>query len=350
MNVRALTPLPTVRWAAHAVRILDQRSLPRRESFLDLRDPAALIRAIRALAVRGAPALGIAGAYGVALAAAAALRRGKDPGRAARRAGPRIAAARPTAVNLSLGVRLALERLGAAEAEGLAGEALVESLKGTGDMMLEADLAASRAMARNGAPLIPEGRPVLTHCNTGGLATGGLGTALAVILAAAAEGRVPEVLVDETRPLMQGGRLTLWELKRAGIPSRLICDGAAAHALRHLGAGCVLVGADRVAANGDTANKVGTYGLALAARSAETPFYVVAPWTSFDPSVPDGGAIPIEERGEEEILRASGWTAGDGARAYNPAFDVTPAGLITAWITDRGVLRPPFRVGPEAMG
>jgi methylthioribose-1-phosphate isomerase len=198
-------------------------------------------------------------------------------------------------------------------------------------------------MAEHGIKLIPQGRPVLTHCNTGGLATAGLGTALAVIQLAAARGRIPEVLVDETRPLLQGGRLTLWELKRASIPARLLCDGAAAWALRSLNVGCVLVGADRVARNGDTANKVGTLGLALASEASGVPFYVVAPRSSFDPHIPDGGGIPVEERPAREVLRASGWRQIEEADAFNPAFDVTPAQAITAWITDVGVERPPFQ-------
>ena len=329
------TPIPTIRWSTEArgVRILDQRRLPRREAYIEIHTPAQMISAIRSLAVRGAPALGIAGAYGVALAAHRALDAGDDPLKASLRAAKRVASARPTAVNLRRGVELAVER---------ARTGALQDLESVGDRLLEEDLAASRAMAANGVDLVPPGRRVLTHCNTGGLATGGLGTALAVIRLAAAQGRIPEVLVDETRPLLQGSRLTLWELLRAGIPARLLPDGAAAWAMRRLDVGCVMVGADRVAANGDAANKIGTYGVALAAAAHGIPFYIVAPTTSFDLATPDGEAIPIEERAPEEVLRAGGWRRTDGVLAFNPAFDVTPARLIAGWVTERGVERPPF--------
>ncbi len=341
MSEGAPEPVPTIRWIDGGVRILDQRRLPRIERYLHLEHPRQVIGAIRTLAVRGAPALGIAGAYGLALAAARALEAGRDPRAAALRWAPRLAAARPTAVNLSLGVNEAVASIAALEAGQSPGE-LVSRLKENGDRMLREDLDASARMAEHGVGLIPAGRPVLTHCNTGGLATAGLGTALAVIWKAWRERGVPFVLVDETRPLLQGGRLTLWELRRWGIPARLICDGAAAWAIRSFDAGAILVGADRISANGDTANKIGTLAAALAAWDAGIPFIVVAPRTSFDLNISQGDAIPVEERGREEILAASGWQAGAGVVSYNPAFDVTPARLITAWVSDRGVERPPF--------
>ena len=315
------------------MRILDQRRLPRREEYLELHTPAQMISAIRSLAVRGAPALGIAGAYGVALAAHRAIDAGRDPGRAVRGAAKRVASARPTAVNLRGGVDAAMR---------LVAEGPCDHLERAGDILLEEDLAASRAMARHGLELIPVGKRVLTHCNTGGLATGGLGTALAVIRLAAVRGRLSEVLVDETRPLLQGSRLTLWELRRDGIPARVLPDGAAAWALRRLDVGCVMVGADRIAGNGDSANKIGTYGLALAAAAHGIPFYIVAPTTTFDPSILDGEAIPIEERSSDEVVKAGGWGRSDRAQAFNPAFDVTPARLIAGWVTERGVEKPPF--------
>lgn len=337
-------PIPTIRWSAEAriVRILDQRRLPRREEYVEIHTPSQMIAAIRSLAVRGAPALGIAGAYGVALAAYRALEAGKDPRRAVSRAARLVSKARPTAVNLRYGVEAATR---------LAASGEVDHLERAGDLLLEEDLAASRAMAAHGLPLVPEGKRVLTHCNTGGLATGGLGTALAVIRLAAIRGRTPEVLVDETRPLLQGSRLTLWELRRDGIPARVIPDGAAAWAIRRLDVGCVMVGADRIAANGDSANKIGTYGLALAAAAHGIPFFVVAPTPTFDPRIPDGEAIPIEERSPEEVLRVGGWRRGDSVDAFNPAFDVTPAALIRAWVTEEGVVHPPFgnRIGGNAL-
>jgi methylthioribose-1-phosphate isomerase len=337
-----LKPLPTIRWVGGRVRILDQTLLPRREVLRDLSTTAQLIRAIQSLAVRGAPALGIAGAYGVALAARRAHEGGRDPVSACEREAVRLAGARPTAVNLRLGVARAMEALRGACRGDLPPRALLARVEAAGTLLLEEDLEASRRMGSHGLPCVPPGQPVLTHCNTGGLATGGLGTALAVARLAASTGRIPEILVGETRPLLQGGRLTLWELRRFGIPARLLCDGAAAWAMARLGVGCVLVGADRVAENGDTANKVGTYSLALAARAHGIPLYVVAPRTSFDPATADGSGIRVEERGPAEVARASGWSDREGVTAFNPAFDVTPAGLIEAWITDRGVERPPF--------
>lgn len=333
-------PVPTIRWAGGVVRIIDQRRLPRVESQIELRTPAELARAVRVLAVRGAPALGIAGAYGLALAALRAEEAGRDPLVAARRWAPRLAEARPTAVNLAAGVAAAISSLAGVD-PGRPG-AVVRTLCEAGDRMLRDDLEFSRLMAIHGAPLIPAGRPVLTHCNTGGLATAGGGTALAVIWRAWRDRGVPFVLVDETRPLLQGGRLTMWELRRWGVPARLICDGAAAWAIRRYDAGAVLVGADRIAGNGDTANKIGTLGAALAAKQAGIPFIVVAPRTSFDLTIPQGDAIPVEERSPDEILAASGWRPAAGEAAFNPAFDVTPAGLISAWVSERGVETPPF--------
>lgn len=328
-------PIMTIRWSAEerSVRILDQRRLPQRETYLEIRTPAQMITAIRSLAIRGAPALGIAGAYGVALAAHRAIDAGADPRHAVLRAAKRLSVARPTAVNLRRGVETATR---------LAASGPLDRLQRAGDRLLEEDLAASRSMAEHGLPLVPEGRRVLTHCNTGGLATGGLGTALAVIRLAALRGRIPEVLVDETRPLLQGSRLTLWELRRDGIPARAIPDGAAAWAIRRLDVGCVMVGADRIARNGDTANKIGTYGLALAAAAHGIAFYIVAPTTTFDLGMPDGDTIPIEERSPQEVLRAAGWRRTDEGTAFNPAFDVTPARLIAGWVTEKGVLSPPF--------
>jgi methylthioribose-1-phosphate isomerase len=326
---------------ASAVRIIDQRALPAAERTLDCHDVDTLIDAIRTLAVRGAPALGIAGAAGVALAAQA--NRSHDAATARLRVladAARLAAARPTAVNLGWGVQRVLTRLDATvgDAATLAAAAIDEAHR-----VLAEDLAMSRAIGAHGLALLPDPAVVLTHCNAGALATGGLGSALAPVYAAHAAGRGIRVVADETRPLLQGARLTAWELQRAGVDVTLITDGMAAAYLRAHRVDAVLVGADRIAANGDTANKIGTYQLALAARAHAVPFYVLAPWSTIDAATPTGEAIAIEQRDAAEVLASAGVpTAPVGVHAWNPAFDVTPAPLISAIITNRGVHRPPF--------
>lgn len=355
--------LETVRWSDGKVRILDQRRLPADEVYLDLERLEQVEEAIRTLAVRGAPAIGVAGALGLAQEAGrlAAHAAGEaedcreelrpcvgDDGKAAylaavEAAAERLAAVRPTAVNLRWGLRRVCDDL-RARARGPATPAeLAEASLAEAQAILEEDLALSRAMAEHGIPLLPPEAKVISHCNTGGLATAGGGTALGVVLEAHARGRKVFVYVDETRPLLQGARLTAWELQRAGIPYAIQCDGAAAWRMRTAHIDCVLVGADRIASNGDTANKVGTLSVAIAAREFGVPFYVVAPRSSFDLSLPDGEAIPIEQRDGEEVLRFGGQpVAPDQGSAWNPAFDVTPARLISAWITERGVEQPPF--------
>ncbi len=321
------------------MRVLDQRRLPRELAYIDCREVPELAELIRTLAVRGAPAIGIAAAYGVALGALRALEEGRDPRAGAGRADEDLRVTRPTAVNLFH----ALDRMRGVLASdpGLAGEALVERLRAEADRILDEDLATGKRIAEAGLALFPASGPVrvMTHCNAGGLATGGWGTALAPIYAAAAAGRTLTVLADETRPLLQGARLTAWELARAGIDVRVLVDGAAASVLSRGLVDLVIVGADRVARNGDTANKIGTFGVALAAREARVPFYVAAPLTTFDFTVRTGEEIPVEERGAGEVL---GEGAAEGVGALNPAFDVTPAHLIAGWITEAGVLRPPF--------
>jgi methylthioribose-1-phosphate isomerase len=332
-------PLDPVRWHEGAVRLIDQRRLPETLSYLDCREVPDLADAIRTLAVRGAPAIGIAAAYGVVLGALRVLESGGDPRRGAGRADESLRVTRPTAVNLFHALdrmRRALERNPA-----LTGQDVVDVLYEEADRILEEDLETGRRIAVNGLALFPEKDPVnvLTHCNAGGLATGGWGTALAPLYAAAEEGRALRVLADETRPLLQGARLTAWELSRAGIDVRVLVDGAAASVLTRGLVDLVIVGADRVARNGDTANKIGTYGVALAAREARVPFYVAAPLSTFDPDVRTGEEIPVEERPAGEVL---GEGAPAGVKALNPAFDVTPAHLIAGWITEAGVLKPPF--------
>jgi methylthioribose-1-phosphate isomerase len=332
--------IETTRWRDGVVRILDQTRLPDAEMYLDVREVEGIHEAIRSLRVRGAPAIGIAAAQGVALGAWRARERGEPARAAAEAAVARLRTARPTAVNLFW----ALDRVarivrdpGVAEAE------LAERLVLEAERILDEDLEMSRRMGALGATLLPDGARVLTHCNTGGLATGGLGTALAVVYEAHRGGKRPTVYADETRPLLQGSRLTTWELEKSGIPVVLICDGAAAWTLRRKRVDAVLIGADRIAANGDTANKVGSYGLALAAREAGVPFYVVAPSSSVDPDTPSGAEIPIEERPPDEVRTVGGRTvAPRRTEVFNPAFDVTPAHLIEAIVTESGIFRRPF--------
>ena len=315
--------LHPVHWDGGTLRILDQTRLPAEEHWIAARDYREVVDAIRRLAVRGAPLIGIAGAYGLALAAAA----GDDITLVA----PELESTRPTAVNL----RWALQRVLTAAPNGAPNAVLAEARR-----IHDEQVAADARIGALGAELLPPGGTVLTHCNTGTLATGGIGTALGVIKTAHRQGRNISVLVDETRPLLQGARLTAWELQREGIPYRIIADAAAAGLIARGRVQAVIVGADRIAANGDTANKVGTYGLALAAAAHGVPFYVAAPRSTVDEDARDGAEIVVEERGEDEVLSLNGAPA--GARAFNPAFDVTPAALISTIITEDAVLRPPF--------
>jgi methylthioribose-1-phosphate isomerase len=322
-SVRSIAAL---RWDGTRLAILDQTLLPHREAWIDLHGAADTSDAIRRLAVRGAPLIGIAAAYGLALEVTAAGAEAARPGMELLRA------ARPTAVNLAW----AVDRVWAAAQAGGAGAARSEAQR------IEAEEeAASAAIAAHGAEVLTGARRVLTHCNAGALATGGSGSALAVIRELAARGEV-EVLASETRPLLQGARLTVWELARDGIPVTLAVDGAAAGLMRRGEIDAVIVGCDRVAANGDVANKVGTYAHALAARAAGIPFVVAGPTSSVDSALESGDRIEIEERDPEEVRRPAGElvTLADVA-VRNPAFDVTPAELITAFVCERGVARPP---------
>jgi methylthioribose-1-phosphate isomerase len=330
--------IPTVAWHGDAVRILDQTRLPAEETFLDLASLDELCEAILSLRVRGAPAIGICGGYGLALAAQQAAQDAD-----VRRAAAVLRAVRPTAVNLAWAVDRVLRRYEAALAGGAGNRAAAGAALAEARAIHEEDLAASRAMGRWGAELVGHDARILTHCNAGGLATGGLGTALAVVFAAAAAGKRPRVFAAETRPLLQGARLTAWELHREGIDTTVLVDGARAWLMATVGIDLVLVGADRVAANGDAANKIGTLSGAIVARRYGVPFYVVAPSSSFDLELADGGGIPVELRGAQEVWELAGVrTAPQGVDAWNPAFDVTPAELITGWVTEHGVLRPPF--------
>lgn len=325
------------------VRVLDQRALPAVTRWLDCRTTADAVDAIRTLAVRGAPAIGVAGA--IALAASARRLAQETPpfddfAAAVRADAAALRSARPTAVNLPW----AIDRMLAALAEGPrdAGAA-VERLAAVAHRIRDDDRAMCEAIGRHGVPLVPDGARVLTHCNAGALATSGIGTALAPVYAAAAAGRRISVLADETRPLWQGARLTAWELAQAGIPVTVCADNMAASLMRRGAVDLVLVGADRICANGDVVNKIGTYGVALAARAHDIPCYVAAPWSTVDAATAHGDAVEIEQRGRDELARPGGWTIiPEGVPVENPAFDVTPAALVTAIITDRGVHRPPY--------
>ena len=336
--------IPTaVAWTddGRGVRILDQTRLPGACVTAELRTPDAVCEAIAALRVRGAPAIGIAGAMGLVVAL---LPHADDPPERFRwrlaSAAERIAGTRPTAVNLPWAVRRLVRR---AEATPGAPSAVLAALRAEATAILEEDRRMCRAIGEHGVALLPDGARVLTHCNAGALATGGIGTALAPLYVAHAAGRRVSALVDETRPLLQGSRLTAWELGRAGIPVTLLADGMAASLMAAGEVDLCLVGADRIAANGDVANKIGTLGVAIAARHFGIPFYVAAPTSTLDPATATGADIPIEERAAGEVTAGFGArTAPDGVQVYNPAFDVTPAELVTAIVTERGIVRPPY--------
>jgi methylthioribose-1-phosphate isomerase len=319
---------PTVAWSDGAVRLVDQRRLPGELAFVDCGSVPALVAAIRDLTVRGAPALGAAGAFGVALAATAGASDADVHGAAAA-----LRDARPTAVNLAWGVDEVLDawRVGGADAALARAHAIAV-----------ADVAANRALGAHGAALLPPAASVLTHCNAGALACVGYGTALGVIRAAHERGQDVSVWVDETRPVLQGARLTAWELGRLGIPFRVIVDAAAGSVFAAGAVDAVIVGADRIAANGDVANKIGTYSLAVLAHAHGVPFYVAAPTTTIDRATPTGADIPIELRADDEVAGPSGARVlPAGAAVHNPAFDVTPARLVAAIVTELGVVSAP---------
>jgi methylthioribose-1-phosphate isomerase len=315
----ALEPERIVRLEQGAVVLLDQRRLPEDEVELRLESAAEVAAAIRSLAVRGAPAIGVAAAYGYAVAA--------EHGEDLDEAYEVLASARPTAVNL----RWALD--------AMRDDPTAERARG----IHEEEVERCRRMAAHAAGLVAPGARVLTHCNAGGLATGGYGSALGAIRAAWEGGLVERVWVDETRPLLQGSRLTAWELESLGIPFAVIADSAAASLMRAGEVDCVFTGADRIAANGDTANKIGTYGVAVLAREHGIPFYVAAPLSTIDLNTADGSKIPIEERSAKEVTHVGGsQLAPEGAAVWNPAFDVTPHELIAGIITEKGIVRPPY--------
>ena len=343
-----MLPPSAVSWSpdGSAVRIVDQTLLPERFVECDLRTLDEMCDAIGRLAVRGAPAIGVAAALGlvVAIEPCAALSAVAFRDRV-REAAARLRATRPTAVNLPW----AIDRmLVVVDRESGDNAALLAALRSEATAILDEDRAMCRRIGEHGLPLIPQGARVLTHCNAGALATAGMGTALAPVYLAHEAGRAPRVLAGETRPLLQGSRLTAWELQRAGVPVRVAADSAVASLMGGGEIDLVIVGADRIAANGDVANKIGTYALAVLARHHAIPFYVAAPWSTLDPAIASGREIVIEQRRRDEVACGFGRvTVPDGVPVENPAFDVTPAALVTAIITDRALHYPPFEFRPR---
>jgi methylthioribose-1-phosphate isomerase len=339
----------TIAWRDNAVIMIDQRVLPAEEKYNTYRDVNGVIDAIRTMVIRGAPAIGCAAAYGVALAAHIADGDTASVTKDIHEACHAIAAARPTAVNLSWAVermRRLLDTMSDTTPEQIRHALLTEA-----KAIHQEDLELCRSIGRHGAELVSDGATILTHCNAGALATAGHGTALGVIRSAIEAGKKVHVLADETRPFLQGARLTAWELARDGIDVTVISDVAAASLIARGKVDLVVVGTDRVAANGDVANKIGTYGVALAARANGIPFYVAAPWSTIDLNTPNGAAIPIEDRPAKEVTHVLGQPiVPNGVPVLNPAFDITPADLVTALITDRGIVRAPYQETLKKLG
>src|SRR5436305_3382865 len=337
--------IKTVEWTNEGVRMIDQRLLPTEEKYLMLRSCEEVADAIKQMVVRGAPAIGVSAAMGIALGSMQSV-------------GTSVAdleddfdyfcdltgRTRPTAVNLFWAIERMRERFRRAVAEGADAEGIKGQLVGEAKAIFSEDIESNRALGRFGGELIPDGATVLTHCNAGALATAGdYGTALGVVRGARDAGKRVAVIADETRPFLQGARLTAWELQKDEIPVTIITDNMAGHVMKQGKVDCVVVGADRIAANGDTANKIGTYMVAVLARRHQIPFYVAAPVSTVDLSLPTGERIPIEERDSREVTHMLDQRlAPEGVAVQNPAFDVTPAELIAAIITDRGVARPPY--------
>lgn len=328
--------IETIQWTDAGVVMIDQTRLPREETYVTCTDYLQVAEAIRSMVIRGAPAIGVAAAMGIALG----MQRAESPAEFDRICDT-LAGTRPTAVNLFW----AIERMRKLYADliGRPIEEIRQKLVAEARQIRLEDIAINECIGRNGSPLIPDGKTVLTHCNAGALATAGYGTALGVIRAAVASGKKIDVFADETRPFLQGARLTVWELQHDGIATTLITDNMAGHFLHSGRIGCVIVGADRIAANGDVANKVGTYSIAVLAKENNIPFYVAAPISTLDLTLDSGDRIPIEQRAAVEVTHVHGVAvAPEGTVVENPAFDVTPHRYVTAIITERGVARPPF--------
>ncbi len=329
----------TICWKNNGIEIIDQTALPFEEKYLHIQTTDELIQAIQKMKIRGAPALGIAGAYGIALGILELKNNGGNP-EGIRKISEKISGSRPTAVNLKWGVERVMRAVLSGKEtnnDNFFHTALAEAKS-----VHDEDIDCCRQIGMNGESLISDGSSVLTHCNTGGLATGGFGTALGIIETAHRNGKKIHVYVDETRPLMQGSRLTAWELQKAGIDHTLICDNMAGWLMQQNKISCVIVGADRIARNGDTANKIGTYSLAALAEKHRIPFYIAAPSSTIDPRTAHGDDITIENRSQKEITHVAGIpVAPEGTESYNPAFDVTPASLITAIITEKKIFYGP---------
>lgn len=336
--------IPTLTWTDEGVRFLDQTKLPLEESYVLATTYEQVADVIVTMVVRGAPAIGVSAAYGVALGAKGSNARTPeelDP--EYERICARLAATRPTAVNLFWAIDRMKGLYQNLRDSGATLNEIRQRLLAEAHAMYHEDIAACKAMGAFGGELLPQDGGVLTHCNAGALATCGYGTALGVIRAAVERGKNIHVYADETRPFLQGARLTAWELMADGIPTTVICDNMAASLMRAGRIKAVVVGADRIAANGDTANKIGTYNVAILAKEHGIPFYVAAPWSTIDLATPTGDAIPIEERPAIEVTHHGGkQLTPNGVDICNPAFDVTPARLVTAIVTERGVLRPPY--------
>jgi methylthioribose-1-phosphate isomerase len=338
MNASILTQtIETIEWTRDGVVMIDQTRLPRETVFVTCRDYLEVAEAIRGMIIRGAPAIGVAAAMGVALGALKSKNLEADMPVICET----LAQTRPTAVNLFWAIDRMKRVYAETKSAGLA--AVREKLVAEAQQVRTEDIAINQAIGRHGAPLVPDGKTVLTHCNAGALATAGFGTALGVIRAAVEMGKKIDVFADETRPFLQGARLTAWELQRDGIETTVITDSMAGHFLKSGRIGCVIVGADRIAANGDVANKIGTYGVAVLAKENNVPFYVAAPISTLDLTLTSGDLIPIEERAAKEVTHFQGvHVAPDGIKVANPAFDVTPNRYVSAIITEKGVARPPF--------
>jgi methylthioribose-1-phosphate isomerase len=333
-------PIETLRWRGDRLELIDQRALPQRLGYVSCATAAEVAAAIRDMIVRGAPAIGCAAAYGIALEAARPTFKSLDEFyRAVEAAFGEIAASRPTAVNLFWALDRMRRVLDAAR--GLSPDLVAARLTEEARAIHREDLEVNRAIGRNGAALVADGARIMTHCNAGALATGGHGTALGIVRSARDEGKRVSVVATETRPYLQGARLTAWEMVQEGIPVTLVTDNMAGYLMQRGAVDLVVVGADRVAANGDVANKIGTYTLAVLAARHRIPFFVAAPLSTIDPRIAEGSAIPIEERSAGEVtgFRGERW-APEGVAVTNPAFDVTPAELVTGLVTERGVVTP----------
>jgi methylthioribose-1-phosphate isomerase len=338
--------IQTIQWTGDGVVMIDQTRLPSEEQYVTCRNYMEVADAIRTMIIRGAPAIGVAAAMGVAIGVAQAEPENLDAQFA--RICDELASTRPTAVNLFWGIDRMKRLYGSVRHLPL--QQIRDRLITEAVLVREEDIEINKAIGRHGAPLVPDGRTVLTHCNAGALATAGYGTALGVVRAAVEAGKTIDVYADETRPFLQGARLTVWELQRDGIKATLITDNMAGHFLHAGRIGCVIVGADRIAANGDVANKIGTYGVAVLAKENDVPFYVAAPISTLDLTLPDGSYIPIEERSAAEVTHLQGVrVAPEGTEVRNPAFDVTPNRYVTAIITEKGVARAPYTESLEKM-